>query len=271
MWRIITDRQGAATTGDNGRLLSATTAATMAHEVRSGMVVITSTDPNFAHTGGNWNIDALHLAHVQALVILSNPTVEYPSVVLPLKNGLIEAMKYDNIIAMPIFDNLDCRTILCCESIYTAIWLYFEAYQKCNLVCEIAYLFRDVVQVLRSELPNLNRSQLKKMTYTVEWATGISPNQQPNSEHINLVDEHGVPIPFTLPVARMLLVIPMEDEANQLAALIRCRMRQWMTDYPRARAVMERILGSFPSPPGVGRVRDRNRSRRQEVEEPEPR
>jgi hypothetical protein len=186
VWRIITDRQGAAATGDNGRLLSATTTATMAHNVRPGMVVITSTDPNFAQTGGSWSYDALLLTHVQALVILSNPTVE-------------------------------------------------------------------------------------DQTYTVEWATGISPNQQPNSEHMNLVDRHGVPIPFTLPVARMLLVIPMEDEANQLAALIRCRMRQWMTDYPRARAVMERILGSFPSPPGVGRVRDRNRSRRQEVEEPEPR
>ena len=69
-----------------------------------------------------------------------------------------------------------------------------------------------------------------------------------------------MPIPFTLPSTRMLLVVPMEDSTNQLATLIRRRMEDWMASHPMARAAMERSLGSFPRPPSGGRIREWDRS-----------
>ena len=69
VWRIITDSVGAAATSKNGVLLSECTTVMMAHEVRPGMVVLTSTDPQFQQHDGIWGFDGLgsSLRHIQFL------------------------------------------------------------------------------------------------------------------------------------------------------------------------------------------------------------
>ena len=81
----------------------------------------------------------------------------------PLKNGVTKALKYEGIKPFAPMDNAYCRTILCCETIFPAITVYFDAYQEVNLPCKIEELFCVVACVLRTNLPNLFRLTLKNM------------------------------------------------------------------------------------------------------------
>ena len=81
VWRIITDSVGTAATSSNGILLSECTTVMMAHEVKPGMVVLTSTDPQFQEHDGRWDFYELgsQLRHIQFLSILSQPTLANPA------------------------------------------------------------------------------------------------------------------------------------------------------------------------------------------------
>ena len=60
----------------------------MAHDVRAGMVVITSTDPNFAQRDGEWCYDDWLLQYVQFLTIRSNPTLANQAYTVEWVTGL---------------------------------------------------------------------------------------------------------------------------------------------------------------------------------------
>jgi hypothetical protein len=87
----------------------------------------------------------------------------FRSAVRPLKDGLIEALKYENIFAFPPVDNAYCRTILSCDNIFQAITVYLDAYQAANRPCEIDDLFCWVAGALRTGLPKLFRPALASL------------------------------------------------------------------------------------------------------------